>query len=233
MACTVGRARVHRRSGRRSRPHARLARGRRRADAGEPRGLGARGTRHVLSGREDRARRGDGGRLRRREVAPFAAPCTGRRRARLPVFRRACGRARSRDLPRIGGPLRRPDARDLPRRDLRVRHSYRLDGPEHAPVLVLPSSLGTSMELWSGCAERWTASSRVLRYDARGHGGSEVPPGPYTMADFGGDLIELLDELAIERASLCGSSLGGAIVMQVASTAPERVERLVLACTAA
>jgi 3-oxoadipate enol-lactonase len=114
-----------------------------------------------------------------------------------------------------------------------MRHNYRLDGPEDAPVLVLPSSLGTSMELWSACAERWTGSFRVLRYDTRGHGQSEVPPGPYTMEDFGNDLIALLDELAIERAALCGSSLGGAVVMQVASSAPERVERLVLACTAA
>lgn len=114
-----------------------------------------------------------------------------------------------------------------------MRHNYRLDGPDDAPVLVLVSSLGTSLELWSDCAGPLSESFRVVRYDPRGHGQSAVPPGPYSIEDFARDLVELLNELSIGRASLCGCSMGGAIVMQAAVTEPERVERLVLASTAA
>ena len=114
-----------------------------------------------------------------------------------------------------------------------MRHNYRLEGPEDASVLVLVSSLGTSLELWSDCAGSLIESFRVLRYDPRGHGESEVPPGPYRIEQFAHDLVELLDELSIGRASLCGCSMGGAIVMQAAATEPHRVERLVLASTAA
>src|ERR1700759_5702935 len=73
----------------------------------------------------------------------------------------------------------------------------------------------------------------TLRYDIRGHGASEVPPGPYSMDDLGSDLVAFLDRLGIERASLCGLSIGGMISMWVAAHAPERVERLVLCCTSA
>jgi 3-oxoadipate enol-lactonase len=60
-----------------------------------------------------------------------------------------------------------------------------------------------------------------------------VLPGPYSIADLGSDLLALLDRLGIERVSLCGLSIGGMISMWVASHAPERIERLVLCCTAA
>ena len=62
---------------------------------------------------------------------------------------------------------------------MRLRH--RIDGPDGAPVLVLANSLGTTLELWDGNMDAWTSSLRVLRYDARGHGGSDVPRGPYTV----------------------------------------------------
>ena len=111
--------------------------------------------------------------------------------------------------------------------------NYRFDGPSDGHVLVLPSSLGTTTELWDLNLGAWSGRFRVLPYDQRGHGGSHVPAGPYSIADLGRDLLSLLDELAIERVSLCGLSLGGATAMWVAARAPERVEALVLACTSA
>jgi 3-oxoadipate enol-lactonase len=112
-----------------------------------------------------------------------------------------------------------------------LHHS--LHGPSDAPVLVLAGSLGTSLEMWDdqvpGLAERF----RVLRYDQRGHGRSPVPPGPYSIADLGGDLLALLDELGLERVSLCGLSIGGMTAMWTAIEAPERIERLVLCSTSA
>jgi 3-oxoadipate enol-lactonase len=92
------------------------------------------------------------------------------------------------------------------------------------PVLALPSSLGTTAQLWDANVPSWSDSFRLLPYDQRGRG---------SVAELGGDLLELLDEHGVERVSVCGLSLGGATAMWVAANAPERVDRLVLACTSA
>jgi 3-oxoadipate enol-lactonase len=113
------------------------------------------------------------------------------------------------------------------------RLHHRVDGPPEAPAVVLSGSLGTDLSVWEpqagGLAERF----RVLRYDLRGHGESGVPPGPYAMSDLGEDLLALMDELGIERASLCGLSIGGMVSMWIAANAPERVARLVVFCSSA
>ena len=108
---------------------------------------------------------------------------------------------------------------------------HRLDGPDDAAVLVLCNSLGTTQRLWEPQMPAFTRAFRVLRWDHRGHGLSPVAPGAYTMEMVAGDLVALLDRLGIARASVCGMSLGGAVAMQLAVLAPDRVERLVLACT--
>lgn len=110
---------------------------------------------------------------------------------------------------------------------------YTLDGPPDAPVVVLGSSLGTNGGMWQPQMEALTGSFRVLRYDHRGHGGSPVPPGPYSLAELGGDLLTLLDILKLDRVRLGGLSLGGMVAMWVAAHAPERVESLALLCTSA
>jgi 3-oxoadipate enol-lactonase len=112
-----------------------------------------------------------------------------------------------------------------------LRHEFR--GKRGSPALVFTGSLGTDLTMWEPQAERLRPRFCTLRYDIRGHGSSPVPPGPYSMADLGGDLLALLDRLGIERASLCGLSIGGMISMWVAAHSPERVERLVLCCTSA
>jgi 3-oxoadipate enol-lactonase len=112
-----------------------------------------------------------------------------------------------------------------------VRLWHDLHGDPGAPWLVLPCSLGTSRELWDPAP--YAARFRVLRYEHRGHGASEAPPGPYTMEELAGDALGLLDELGVDRASWIGLSLGGMVAMWIAGCAPERVERLVLACTSA
>jgi 3-oxoadipate enol-lactonase len=105
-------------------------------------------------------------------------------------------------------------------------------GPENAPVLLMGSSLGTSMDMWDSqlaLAERL----RIVRFDHRGHGRSPVPPGPYEVADLGRDVLELMDALEIERASYCGLSIGGMVGIWLGANAPERIERIVLICTSA
>jgi 3-oxoadipate enol-lactonase len=108
-----------------------------------------------------------------------------------------------------------------------------LEGPPAADAVVLSNSLGATLHMWQPQAAALAQSERVLRYDMRGHGGSPVPPPPYTLADLGADLIALLDRHGVERASLCGVSLGGMVSMWVAAHAPERVRRLVLCSTSA
>jgi 3-oxoadipate enol-lactonase len=92
------------------------------------------------------------------------------------------------------------------------------------PVLALPSSLGTTAELWEANAGYWSRTFRLVRHTQRGRDSIE---------ELGRDLLQLLDDCRLDRVSLCGLSLGGATAMWVAANAPERIDRLVLACTSA
>jgi 3-oxoadipate enol-lactonase len=113
------------------------------------------------------------------------------------------------------------------------RLGYELTGPEGAPVLLLCHSIGTSRALWDPQLPALAARHRVLRYDHRGHGASTATPGPYTIEGLARDALALLDELGLARVSVCGLSLGGQVALWLACFAPERVDRLVLANTAA
>ncbi len=73
---------------------------------------------------------------------------------------------------------------------------------------------------------------RVLRYDTRGHGQSPAS-GPVTIADLGGDVLALLDDLSIPKAYICGLSMGGLIAQWLAIHHPERIGKLILSNTAA
>jgi 3-oxoadipate enol-lactonase len=115
--------------------------------------------------------------------------------------------------------------------ELLVHH--RVDGPADAPPLLLINSLGADLSMWEPQLEALTGRFRVVRYDARGHGRSPVPPGRYALDDLGRDALHLLNRLGIARAHVCGLSLGGMTAMWLAAHAPERVDRLVLFCTSA
>jgi 3-carboxy-cis,cis-muconate cycloisomerase/3-oxoadipate enol-lactonase len=115
----------------------------------------------------------------------------------------------------------------------RARLAYELGGTEQAPVLVLANSMGTTMAMWYHQLQALEERFRVLFYDHRGHGGSDLLPGPSTMEQLGGDLLGLLDDLGLDRVSFCGLSLGGMVGMWLAANAPDRVDRLVLCCTSA
>ena len=107
------------------------------------------------------------------------------------------------------------------------------DGPADAPALLMAGSLGTTHATWKPQLPVLAGPLRLIRMDLRGHGASPAPPAPYEIADLGRDVLALLDRLELERASFCGLSLGGMVGMWLAAHAPERVERLVLLCTAA
>lgn len=114
-----------------------------------------------------------------------------------------------------------------------TRIAYRLDGSADKPVLVLSNSIGTNLHMWDTQIPVLARHFRVLRYDMRGHGASDVPPGAYSIGRFGGDVIELLDALDIERAHFLGLSLGGFVGQWLGIHRPERIDRLILSNTAA
>lgn len=114
-----------------------------------------------------------------------------------------------------------------------LKLAYRVDGPQGAPALVLINSLGTDLHMWNAQVELLKQDLRIIRFDNRGHGASEAPAEACSVAQYSGDLLALLDTLAIERAHLCGLSLGGVIAQWCAIHHPERVISATFANTAA
>ena len=108
--------------------------------------------------------------------------------------------------------------------------SYRLDGPDGAPLLVLSGSLGTTADLWEPQMEALTTWFRVLRVEHPGHGGSEASDGLYTVEMFGRRVLDLVASLQVARFSFCGMSMGGLVGMWL-SAHTELVDRLALCCT--
>ena len=114
-----------------------------------------------------------------------------------------------------------------------IKMNYELSGKEQAPVVVLSHSLACSMLMWTPQLELLESAFRVLRYDTRGHGGSDAPAGPYSLAQLVDDAIGMLDGLAFDRVHWIGVSMGGMIGQGIALNHAERLESLVLADTAA
>ncbi len=106
--------------------------------------------------------------------------------------------------------------------------NYTLDGPATAPVLTLSHSLATDLSMWDPQMPALTARYRVLRYDTRGHGGTEAPAGAYTLEQLADDVRALLRAVGITKTHWCGLSMGGMIGQTVALKTPELVSSLIL-----
>ncbi len=107
-----------------------------------------------------------------------------------------------------------------------------VEGPSDAPALMLSNSLGTDLGMWDAQVESFAERFRLIRYDRRGHGKSDVPPGPYSMERLGRDVLGILDHLGIGSIDWCGLSMGGMVGQWLGAHTPGRVRRLVLANTA-
>jgi 3-oxoadipate enol-lactonase len=114
-----------------------------------------------------------------------------------------------------------------------VVHHYLVEGRDRAPALVFCNSLGTDLRVWDALIPRFLNHFRVVRYDKRGHGLSDVLEPPYSIDDLVQDLVGLLAALSINEAVVCGISIGGLIAQRFASTHPHRVRALVLCDTGA
>jgi 3-oxoadipate enol-lactonase len=111
-------------------------------------------------------------------------------------------------------------------------HQVVVEGPAGRPVVILVHSLGTSLRIWDAVVAPITGSLRVVRYDIRGHGLTPASDPPYSVQELAGDLEQLMDALEIQRATLCGISVGGQIALQAAHDRPGQVESLILCDTA-
>jgi 3-oxoadipate enol-lactonase len=106
--------------------------------------------------------------------------------------------------------------------------NYQIDGPEGAPWIVFSNSLATSTAMWDEQAAALKDSFRVLRYDQRGHGGTEVPAGRYPFDTLLADALGLLDALGIGKAHFAGLSMGGATALGLAERHPDRFDRIIV-----
>src|SRR5713226_7357993 len=89
------------------------------------------------------------------------------------------------------------------------RINYELAGSATAPALVLSNSLGSNFGMWDAQIPAFAKTYRVLRYDTRGHGQSEVTPDPYIFEQLARDVLALADSLNIDTFHFCGLSMGG------------------------
>ena len=114
-----------------------------------------------------------------------------------------------------------------------IQMNYELSGKKNGPFVIPSHSLGSSLAMWNPQMKALEPHFQVLRYDTRGHGKSEAPPGAYALELLGEDAVALLDILEIEKVHWIGLSMGGMIGQSVALNYPKRLQSLALCDTAA
>ena len=114
-----------------------------------------------------------------------------------------------------------------------VRLHFEVSGPDDGPVVVFSNSLGTTLHLWDPILPLLPKGLRIIRYDMRGHGQSDVPDGPYTMGQLVSDAEAVCDAVDVKDAMFVGLSVGGMIAQGLAVKRPDIIRALVLSNTAA
>jgi 3-oxoadipate enol-lactonase len=101
--------------------------------------------------------------------------------------------------------------------------NYEAEGPEGAPVVMVSHGIATSLAIWTEVSRHLRSKYRVIRYDSRGHGGTDAPAGDYSLELLGDDAIGLMDALGIAKAHYGGLSLGGMTAIGMALDHPDRL----------
>jgi 3-oxoadipate enol-lactonase len=112
-----------------------------------------------------------------------------------------------------------------------IQIHYTLEGPADAPMVTMSHSLATDLSMWDPQAKALAQRYRVLRYDTRGHGGTDAPAGAYTLTQLADDARALLKALGVARTHWIGLSMGGMIGQTLALTSPEILTSLSLCDT--
>lgn len=110
---------------------------------------------------------------------------------------------------------------------------YQIEGQANGPALVLSNSLATNFGMWETQMPELEKHFRVLRYDTRGHGLSDVTAGPYSFEQLARDVLALADSVDMDKFSFCGLSMGGITGMWLGVNAGHRLHKLALCSTAA
>ena len=108
-----------------------------------------------------------------------------------------------------------------------ININFEIDGPDNAPWLILSNSLLTNLSMWDDQVATLARSFRILRYDQRGHGGTEATAGDYSFDLLVADIVALIDMLGISRAHFCGLSMGGMTALFLAQRHPQRFDRII------
>src|SRR5258706_4089099 len=103
----------------------------------------------------------------------------------------------------------------------------RVDGRDGAPWLVFSNSLATNLSMWDEQTEALRDHFHILRYDQRGHGGTDAPKGAYNFDELIADAIALFDAFEIKRTHFVGLSMGGMAAVRLAEKHPDRLNRVV------
>ncbi len=104
-----------------------------------------------------------------------------------------------------------------------ININYEAEGPESAPAIVVSHGIATSNAIWAEVSKHLSGKYRVIRYDSRGHGGTDAPRGDYSLELLGEDAIGLMDALGIKKAHYGGLSLGGMTAIGLALHHPDRL----------
>jgi 3-oxoadipate enol-lactonase len=115
--------------------------------------------------------------------------------------------------------------------DLRLNAD--VTGPATGAPLVLVHALGTSMAIWDDLIPLLPPTLRILRFDLRGHGQSDVPVPPYSMGSLIRDTERLMDHFALKEAVILGLSIGGLVAQGLAIKRLDLIRAMVLSNTAA
>jgi 3-oxoadipate enol-lactonase len=99
--------------------------------------------------------------------------------------------------------------------------AYRLWGADQPPEVALVHSLAMDGRFWEPVAQSLAGRVTVLAIDARGHGASDKPAGPYTVPTFADDLADVLKSLGAKKVVVAGASMGGCVALGFAAAYPE------------
>jgi 3-oxoadipate enol-lactonase len=111
-----------------------------------------------------------------------------------------------------------------------IRIHYRIDGRDGAPWVTFITGIANDLTMWDGQIAALAGDLRILRYDSRGHGGTQATPGDYSFEILIGDLVGLWDALGIRQSHLVGLGLGGATALGVGIAHADRLRSLVPCC---
>ena len=106
--------------------------------------------------------------------------------------------------------------------------SYSDQGPADAPVIIFIHGFPLNKSMWDMQAEALKDNYRVIAYDIRGHGNSDPGIDEFFIELFVNDLWQFMEKLGIEKAILCGLSLGGYIALNAVLKYPDRFDSLIL-----